>query len=155
MKKRLFNFIYPKKEHKMKKYIPAFILVVIVTSLMTFIVYDATVVYERYQIPMKIRVRPAHIPGINTDTDSINFGGVPVGAIGERIINITNGDDNPHLIRIRSRGYISDWIKVTDNGFVLNPHTVKEVRVRAHVPSDALLGNYTGTLEVVFENIVG
>ena len=56
MSKRFLDFIYPKKEHKMKKYIPAFILVIVVTSLMTFIIYDATVVYEKYQIPMKIKV---------------------------------------------------------------------------------------------------
>ena len=155
MKKRIFNFIYPRKENKMKKYIPAFILVIVATVMMTFIIYDTTVVYQRFEIPMKIRVRADGYVGINTDTDSINFGSVPRGGTGEKVINVTNGDDKPHLIRIKSRGDISEWISVSDNNFIMQPGTVNEIKIKARTPMDINPGNYTGTLEVIFENVLG
>ncbi|MBN2102291.1 MAG: hypothetical protein JW716_05470 [Candidatus Aenigmarchaeota archaeon] len=155
MKKRIFNFIYPHRENKMKKYIPAFIMVIALTVLMTFIIYDATMVYERFEIPMKLRIRTDGYVGINTDTDSINFGSVPRGGTGERLINVTNGDENPHLVRIKSRGQIGEWVSVSDNNFILNPGSVKEVRVKAKTSPGVMPGNYTGTLEIVFENVLG
>ena len=155
MKKKIFNFIYPHREKRMEKYIPAFILVIAVTVLMAFVIYDTTIVFERFEIEMKIKVRTDGYTGINIDTDCINFGGVPRGAVGERIINVTNNDENAHLVRIRARGYIEDWVTVSENNFILESHSSKEIRVKAKTPPDIPAGNYTGTLEVVFENIVG
>ncbi len=155
MTKRLLDLLYPKKRRRWVHYLPVLFFVIIITSLMMLLIYENTVIYEHFEIEMKIKVRPDRFVGINTDTDCINFGGVPGGAIGERIINVTNGDEHPHLIRIKAKGYIGEWVTVSDNNFILDPHSVKEVRIKAHVPLKTQTGNYTGILEVVFENIVG
>ena len=146
--------LYSKKEFRYVDYIIIVILTVIISIAMTGVIYNSVIINSSYTLDMKVDVKNRLNVRINTDTKMINFGGVPKGAVGERVINITNEEESPLVVKLRTTGCMQKWVAVSDNNFVLGSNQMKQVRIRARIPEDAPLGICTGKLQVVFENIL-
>jgi len=140
-----------------KKFITAVLVIAIAIASIPLVygfVYRSFIIYDVSTTKITLKVENTNMIGVNKDTDHLKFGGIPRGAMGERRINVTNNDEKPHKINIKVRGNLSSWISSSDNDFVLQPHSVKEVKIYADIPLDAELGKYEGELDVIFENIL-
>jgi hypothetical protein len=113
-----------------------------------FLLCDSLTIYRIMDISMDVYVDPT--PGFNTDNDSIHFGKLPPDMQSQRKITVT-GDDTRTLVTFNSYGDIAKWVYVSDNDFILEPHTNRTVSVFVSVPKDAEMPSFhNGTLRIVF-----
>jgi hypothetical protein len=136
-----------------KKIIPVLLLVFGMGIFASNFLIQEILVFDMYEVKMDIKVIEENIVGLNVDTDAIHFGKMQRGSEGIRNITLANNDANPHLIKIKAFGNISNFISVSENNFIINPNTSKNLSVIAKPPLDSLAGYYEGTLQVLFLNI--
>jgi hypothetical protein len=117
-------------------------------SIQSFMIFDAK------EIKMDIKVVEGDLAGLNIDNDAIHFGRVPRGGGGTRYITLANNNTNPHLIKIKAFGNISSFVYISENSFVMEPYSTKNLTVMAKPPSDLETGYYEGTLQVLFLNVL-
>lgn len=126
------------------------IAVALGSSILTLVWYRTSVIYDLVELPMDATVVEKNRMGFNVENDSIHFGKLPLGSIGTRSITIGNSEDERMVINIKTYGNISQWVRVTNNGFVLEPGESYDLRVLCEIPEDAKLGYYSGTLEIIY-----
>jgi len=78
-----------------------------------------------------------HMP---TNNDHMDFGGLPPGAVTEKII----GFDGNGAVRLDCEGDICDWTTFHPARFVLNGH--QNVTVCIRIPMDAIAGSYVSNI---------
>ncbi|MGM5487733.1 MAG: hypothetical protein ACQESG_02175 [Nanobdellota archaeon] len=122
--------------------------VAVLVILATYFGY--TYLYQADVQTLDIHIRVDDYLGMNTDTDRLWFGTISPGSHGKRYVNVTNPKDYPVVVDFSVKGDVSGWIRISDNGFALQPNGSKKLRVFAQVPKTASFGNYTGTLYVTF-----
>jgi hypothetical protein len=132
----------------------AAVLAVIAGAASSYLLLQNFLVFEAHEVRMDITVVDGILMGVNTDTDALHFSKIVRGSEGLRNITLDNGDIRPHLVQIKTFGNISGFIYVSENSFVMGPHTRKNVTVTAKVPADAQLGRYEGTLQAIFINMI-
>ncbi len=135
-----------------------FLIIVSSVLLAIFIMYlyfNLFAIYSVKEIDMYLKVVEGYRVGVNTDTDALYFGKVRKGGLSTRRIIVSNYDDDPHFVQIRSLGELSKWVYVSDNNFLLAPNESRNVSVSCDVPRDAEAGNYTGKLQVIYYNLWG
>ncbi len=91
--------------------------------------------------------------GFNVDTDALHFGTMARGATGGRFIRLNNTGGEPAAIQLVPQGQFASWIVFDRNNFVLGQQSNVSVHVTVHVPPDAPLGVYNGTMEVVYRKM--
>ncbi len=88
--------------------------------------------------------------GLNTDTDSLNFGKASPGATSnKRFVNVKYTADAE--VSVFMQGDISTWVMIEPDKFHLVVGGKKEVSFMIRVPSTAEPGNYTGKAVFCFE----
>ncbi len=119
------------------------------TSL-AFYFYDKPM--DIISVPITINVEDeSNIIGFASDKDIINFGTAPRGSGSLKRINLTNEKDFPLFFSIKTEGNFSTWISIENNNFVLYPGEIKEVKLTASVPGNALAGKYMGNLYIIIK----
>lgn len=86
--------------------------------------------------------------GINTETETLNFGKVSPGASVRRFLNISDTEE-VGVISLAG-GDLSSQISLAPQKFSLLPGEVKEVAVDFAVPESATAGNYVGEIRFCF-----
>lgn len=87
--------------------------------------------------------------GVSVDTDKIDFGRIPVHAIGARkTIRLGNNEPRPARIRIRQQGNISDHLTIPARPVTIPPGSHHNVTIRFQTGEDTTPGRYTGSLIV-------
>jgi len=86
--------------------------------------------------------------GINVDTDAVWFGGVVQGGASMRPVILTSSRDSK--VVVKAKGEFAEWVSVSQNNFKIKADEPFEVQVKAHVPQDAELRNYEGTVVFYF-----
>ncbi|MEM5871333.1 MAG: hypothetical protein QW051_00505, partial [Candidatus Aenigmatarchaeota archaeon] len=119
----------------------------------SYIIINQLFIFDVIEVKMDVKVIDENIVGINTDADAIHFGKVQRGGEGLRYITLTNNDVKSHLIRIKTFGNISRFVSVSENNFIMEPNTTKNITVVVRPTLDCNTGYYEGTLQVIFINI--
>ena len=95
-----------------------------------------------------------NIVGLNADNDAIHFGVVAPGGEGQRKL-IVYTQEHRTLISVESSGPIADWISVSENNFIMEPHSSKTIWVIENVPPDTPVPNFrNGTVRVTFRRLL-
>ena len=128
------------------------IITVIVSAFLTYFFYDSFIVENSYVFDMEVKV--ADHFGLNADGDAIKFGMLMPGTSGERAIIANNRAAYPLKVVILKSGYIADWVKVSENNFILKENESRRVIFEAFAPKDIEFGTYTGKANVIFKKIL-
>jgi hypothetical protein len=123
-------------------------LVSILSIISTCIIYTNFVAREIKVIPIELLV--GKTIGFNTDTDILKFGTIPPGYQGARYINISNSESFPMKVKLSIDGEVTGWFRTDKNNFMLQEGGQENIKIIADVPKDALHGNYSGNLYVIF-----
>jgi hypothetical protein len=89
--------------------------------------------------------------GLNADGDAIKFGMVMPGTSSERSITANNSAVHPLKVVILKSGYIADWVRVSENNFILEGGEDKGIVFEVFAPEDAAFGNYSGKAKIIFK----
>jgi len=82
--------------------------------------------------------------GINADTDALHFGRCFPGAESRRRIFISNKNDFPVVVNLRTEGSLAKWVSVEETEFILNPYQNNSIDFVASPPQNAEFGTYEG-----------
>lgn len=134
---------------KITKFFFLLMIVVISSTFLTYIVYNSFIIEKTYTLDVIVKVDD-HL-GLNADGDAIKFGMLMPGTSGERTIWVNNNANYPLRVVILKYGEIADWVKVSENNFVLKENGSKKIIFEAFVPKDADFGNYTGKAKVILK----
>ena len=94
-----------------------------------------------------------NVLGFAVNNTTLEFGTIPPGAWGTKIITISYNEPSPEFVRIVVTGNISQWTSVSDNNFILQGSGEKPLGVRIYMPKDAEIGEYTGTLSIYYKKL--
>ena len=127
------------------------ILLIVISSLAAgmaaFLAYRAVnAPIETKSIPMHLKV--SEMPAVNIDTDALYFGGVGPSGSSMRQISISNGKTHSIKAVLLAKGELAPWAYISENAVLLRQNETAMANVTMVVPSDASLGNYTGSLLV-------
>ena len=89
--------------------------------------------------------------GINVDNDKIWFGMVKGSATATKRLHIKNDLDKPILVKFIKSGPVADYITMQSYKVRLEPKEAREIGISVQFPLGTPLGNYTGTLKVLFK----
>ncbi|MEM4255262.1 MAG: hypothetical protein QXR53_02945 [Candidatus Norongarragalinales archaeon] len=98
-------------------------------------------------LPMHLSVSEPGVLGFNV-SESLEFGAIPPGAGGRKVVFITNNFNSEKTMFLRAYGGIASWISVSQNGVSVRPGQTLNVSVVALVPPYAAKGDYYGILEI-------
>jgi len=84
--------------------------------------------------------------GFNLDQEVLNFGTTIPGGTSTRIVELVS--DKPLKVHITVEGQVKDWMKISDNDFIMDGK--KEVGFAISAPVDMPKGNYTGKVTIFF-----
>lgn len=143
------------KKIKNKKYHKTIILILILVILLTgFFIYsnfiDYISVLEKQVIYSRVIV--GDIYGFELSNSSLIFGEVIPGNSASKEIEIANNQDENVRVKIYSKGKISQFIKISENNFILSPSDTKKVIFSVQIPSDAEYGTYEGEVIIKITN---
>ena len=126
------------------------ILVIVLSVILLFSYYSSIKEVKELNIDVRISTNPKEL-GFNVEGDALHFGTIPRGQTGVRHIKLFQDYSYPiKVVMILSKDEVSKWVTVSDNEFILEPNTTKDIKVTLFVPNDAKAGNYTGKLKVIF-----
>jgi hypothetical protein len=86
--------------------------------------------------------------GFNTDTWELSFGKNHPGGSGTKYFSITS-KERAHVF-IKVSGNMSEFLSFSDNNFIIQPGETKKIQTDLKIPQDAMLGNYSGKVQVYF-----
>lgn len=107
------------------------------------------IAYDQASVPMSVRV--GDVIGVNAETSTLVFGGVPPGAESVKRIALTNYKSTPVKVKMHVEGQLKDWTTTPDD-FTLAGGETQKIGVKLDVPQDAAYGNYSGTFVFEFYN---
>jgi hypothetical protein len=132
----------PKKQKNPNKYFA--ILIIILLTL-------AIVVYQR---PLGKKAIPttfilSDTPGLGHVEGELMLGAIQKDHSGTREINISNDFNKRIMIKIKSKGEISDNIIVSENSFYLNPNEQKTITITAFTSGLTEYKEYSGEIIIL------
>ena len=71
----------------------------------------------------------------------------------QRAITVNNSATYPLKVLISKSGYIADWVKISENNFILDGDGNRTVIFEVSAPRNANYGNYTGKVNIVFKKL--
>jgi len=137
-----------KRYIKKEKAIIILILIVVISFLITYFVYDSFKPVEIKTIDMDLTV--GNYTGFDVNTSALIFGTTVPNSYVKRTINITNIDENNHKVSIKAYGELKEWTSISEDSFTLKGDETKEIDVEIRVPTDADRREYTGDLKILF-----
>ncbi|MFH1683214.1 MAG: hypothetical protein ABIA37_05460 [Candidatus Woesearchaeota archaeon] len=88
--------------------------------------------------------------GFDLEKDILNFGRTAPGVSSvTRFMEISNIEDYPIRIKIKTSGELSEWVTASEYNFVLSAGEIKKVDFVAAPPQDAPQGEYSGKVRVL------
>ena len=135
----------------MKKHIffLALLLVVILSSFLTYKFYNYYIIEETFIFTMEVKVDD-HF-GLNADTDALRFGKLMHGTSAQRSVSMGNNATFPLKVAIFKFGQMKDWVKISENNFVLKINETKSIIFEAYAPENIDFGNYSGKVKIIFK----
>jgi len=140
-----------KNRISLSKFAILLILAVAITVGIMCIVYSYYVIYDYQEKNMYLTVD--NYVGFNAANDSIYFGTVPLEGSASRNIVLKHSYSKPLLVQLKPSSYLSKFVSVSDNNFILEPDINKTIIVNVYVPKNMDYGNYTGKLGVIYRRI--
>ena len=125
------------------------IVVVALFSFSTYFFYDYFVIENIIKLNMSVKVSD-HF-GLTADSDAIKFGMIKPGTSSERSIIVNNKAAYPLRVVIIKSGYIADWVKVSENNFILKGNESRQINFEVFVLNNIDFGNYTGKVKIIFK----
>ena len=132
-----------------------FILIIavsIISALLSHIFYNLFAIETTETLDMAVKVGD-HF-GINADSGMINFGMIMPGTYGERGVVVSNNASYSLRVIILKTGQMAEWVKVSENNFILKGNENKEVIFEVYAPENIEFGNYTGKIDIIFKKIL-
>lgn len=127
-----------------------FILIVIIVTELIWIyvkfLHNTTAV-KIYDIKVKVD----NYLGFNIENESINFGTIIPGGIGERYIELIS--DKDVKVEIYLKGSVAKWISIDKNDFILKKGKKENVTFSITIPKNTKFGNYSGKAIILFRKI--
>lgn len=136
------------RKYRVKSTEALFLLCVVVFSIVGTSLIVHSLIGPRQVIKYKMHVIVGDHIGFDLNREVITFGMVTPSGTATRHIEISTEDHRK--VRITAHGDLADWIVVSDNNFVLQPHETKTVDVTVSVPVYTEFDDYTGTLKISF-----
>lgn len=127
------------------------ITVVIISAFLTYFFYNYFIIENIMNLDMDVKVGD-HF-GLNADADAVRFGMIKPGTSGERAILVNNNAKYPLRVVILKSGYIANWVKVSENNFILKENESKQINFEVFAPNNINFGNYTGNIKVILKKI--
>ena len=134
-----------------KKLLFLIIIILIITSGLTAIFYSFYIIRDVRRITMDLKVEDSSVIGMNVDNDGLHFGTVPRGGSSTRRMIINHKEHYPLFVSIHTYGNFLDWLAISDNNFIVEPNTDKEIKFTVSVPGNALSQVYNGTVIIVMK----
>lgn len=134
---------------KIAKFFLLLIFAVVISIFLTYFFYNSFIIEEIITLDMVVKVND-HF-GLNADADAIKFGMIMPGTSGERSITVDNSAAYPLRVVILKSGYIADWVKVSENNFILKENENRQVIFKVSAPENSNYGNYTGKVKIIFK----
>ena len=136
---------------KILKFFLLLIFAVIISTFSINIFYNSYVIENIVTLDMIVKVND-HF-GLNADGDALKFGMIMPGTSSQRAITVNNSATYPLKVLISKSGYIADWVKVSENNFILDGDGNRTVIFEVSAPRNANYGNYTGKVNIVFKKL--
>lgn len=134
------------------KFFLLLILAVIISTFLTYFFYNSFMIENIITLDMMVKVND-HF-GLNADTDAMKFGMIMPGTSAERSIIVNNNATHPLKVVILKSGYIADWVKISENNFILEENENRQVIFEVYAPENASYGNYTGEVKIIFKKFI-
>jgi len=97
----------------------------------------------------KMHLTVGETTGFDVTTKLLEFGRIPpLGAVKKTMI--LKNRNTTKLVHITAFGKLNDWIKVSENNFIMYPDEDKDLGVKVIVPENAKKGEYNGRLKIKF-----
>jgi uncharacterized membrane protein len=125
--------------------------VALVLALLYLVVSSQIVGKKEFSTHLKIGERL----GFNVETDWIDFGGARPGDEITKQITIANSFPERVRVNIFIEGPIKPFVYPETDGFLLEPGEMKSIELRAIIPREVILGDYNGTIRVVYFRAYG
>ncbi len=135
------------KKIEKEKAIVLLLLIIAVSSVITYFAYNKFVPAEIRTIEMHLTV--GNYTGFDVNTSALIFGTVIPTSSVKRTFNVTNTDDKAHKVFVKVKGSLADWTSFSENRFILAGRESKDIDVIIDVPSDAEYGKYEGMIEIL------
>jgi hypothetical protein len=134
---------------KITKFFLLLIFLVIISTFLTYAFYNFFVIEDIITLNMGVKVND-HF-GLNADADAIKFGMIMPGTSSQRLIMVNNNATYPLKVMILKSGYIADWVKISENNFILEENGNRQVIFEVSAPENVNFGNYTGEVKTIFK----
>ena len=123
----------------------SFVLVLLIAIIGIFLslsFYYGIWIKKIEKLPMDMKV--GDNIGFYSDTDALHFGTVYAGDSSKRSVRISNEYDYSVKVIVKNKGNFSKWIKLSENGFIIEPHGTRFLNYTTYPPVYAPIGKYSG-----------
>jgi hypothetical protein len=98
---------------------------------------------EVTRFPMMVSIGNKTKIGLSTDVGILNFGFLPTGSSERKVISLENEINRTAIVKITTRGNISEFVNIETERFILKPNERTEVMITLNATKE---GNFTGFL---------
>jgi len=133
---------------KISRFLFLLAIAALISAFLAYFSYSYFVIEKITKLDLSVKVDD-HF-GLNADTDGIRFGMVKPGTSSERSLLLSNNASYPLRVEILKYGEIADWVRISENNFVLQSRENKQVNFTVYAPN-VEYGNYSGTVKIIFK----
>lgn len=138
---------------KLNKAIILLAIAIVIGSAMSVMFYSFYYINSIVTYNMSLIVYD-HI-GFDTDNRLLAFGMImPGSSSSTRFIHLENYNNYPLKVEMRKIGQLAGWVSLSEENFVMEPHSNRTISASAAAPQNAQFGNYTGKVRAVFKRII-
>ena len=146
--KTFFKGIHMKRKHR--------ILIFILLSIILVGIYiplshefEEWYVVDKTHFDIAFTVQEG-ITGFNLNPGIMHFGTLPPGSAGIRDAYLTNEEEFPIKVDIRADGTATQFIQVSDNNFIIQPHELKNLTFTVPIPIGVEQKYYYANITVIY-----
>lgn len=137
---------------KIGRFLFSLVIAVVLSAFLAYFFYNYFIIENIINLDMTARVGD-HF-GLNADADAIRFGMVMPGTSGERSVLVNNNAIYPLRVVILKSGDIADWVKLSENNFILKKNESRQIVFEVNAPENSSFGNYTGKVKIIFKKVL-
>ena len=105
---------------------------------------------KRIEYDSMIEVTTGYNLGVDADGDHLGFGrGIP-GSWHSKNFTVSHSYDDELLVKILFEGDFANWVSMSNDSFYLDKGESEIIVIKAKIPENATVGNYTGKLTTLF-----
>ncbi|MFP4112455.1 MAG: hypothetical protein ACLFUO_05640 [Candidatus Woesearchaeota archaeon] len=134
---------------KLSRFIILGVLLVVILSSASYLIMKDYYIYDIVIIPADLEVND--YVGFNLDNDALHFGSIKNQGNSRRNITVINTYGKTSLVVIEAEGEIASWISASENSFLLEEDTSRQVEFMIETPEFVDYGNYTGNVTITFK----